>query len=175
MSAQTAYARAVHPNELLIQRFYTSFQQCDAAGMGACYTDDVVFSDPVFPRLEGEAARAMWRMLCSRARDFSLRFGDIAADDRHGRAHWEAEYTYSQTGRRVHNIIEASFALRDGRIVRHTDHFDLWRWMRMALGPKGVLLGWLPPVQGVVRRQAGQALATFMGAETGPTNPGADS
>jgi ketosteroid isomerase-like protein len=166
-----AYNRAVHPSEKLIHSFYSSFQQRDAAGMGACYADDVAFSDPVFPDLRGDAARAMWTMLCRRARDFELRFRDVVADDHHGRAHWEAEYTYSQTGRRVHNIIEASFELRDGRIVRHTDRFDLWRWMRMALGAKGVILGWLPHVQGVVRRQANQALEAFMRSEAASASP----
>ena len=64
-----------------------------------------------------------------------------------GRAHWVATYTYSATGRPVENRIDATFEFRDGRIVRHRDRFDLYRWARQALGPKGLLLGWLPPVQ----------------------------
>ena len=30
----------------LITRFYLAFQRLDAEAMAACYTDDVVFSDP---------------------------------------------------------------------------------------------------------------------------------
>jgi ketosteroid isomerase-like protein len=161
-----AYTRAVHANQELIHRFYTAFQGRDAAGMGACYANTVVFSDPVFTRLEGEDARAMWRMLCGRAKDLTVRFEGAVADDHEGRVHWEAEYTYSATGRRVHNIIEASFGFQDGLIVQHTDRFDLWRWMRMALGVKGVLLGWLPPVQGKVQQTAAQSLAHFRTEES---------
>ena len=32
----------------LITRFYQAFQRLDAEAMSACYTDDVVFSDPAF-------------------------------------------------------------------------------------------------------------------------------
>ena len=44
---------------------------------------------------------------------------------------------------------------------RHVDRFDLWRWLRQALGRKGALLGWLPPVQRAVRAQAAKALADW--------------
>ena len=52
----------MHPNAQLIQTFYTAFQNRDAAGMAACYHPEVVFSDPVFPHLEGPKAIAMWQM-----------------------------------------------------------------------------------------------------------------
>jgi len=50
---------------------------------------------------------------------------------------------------------------RNGLIVEHRDSFDLWRWARQALGAKGLLLGWLPPVQAAIRRQAAQGLAAW--------------
>ncbi len=43
-------------NAGLIQKFYTSFQARDAAGMNACYHPAIVFADPVFGRLEGDQA-----------------------------------------------------------------------------------------------------------------------
>ena len=77
-----------HPNAELIQRFYDAFQRRDAIAMVACYADDVVFSDPVFGELRGEAARDMWRMLVQRAQAFSLTFADVDANDQTGRAQW---------------------------------------------------------------------------------------
>jgi hypothetical protein len=68
---------------------------------------------------------------------------------------------------KVVNRIDALFTFRDGRIVRHVDRFDLYRWIRQALGTKGVLGGWLPPVQGAVRTQAAKALAVWR-AKDGP-------
>ena len=151
-----------HPNEDLIRRFYESFQRRDAEGMIACYHPDVAFSDPVFQGLRGGEARAMWRMLCERAKDFELTFDNVRADDAQGSAHWEARYTFSATGRRVHNVIDATFKLSGGKIIKHDDHFDLWRWARMALGPSGALLGWLPPMQGAVRGKARKGLDEFI-------------
>src|SRR5580658_7859143 len=122
----------MHPNERLIHKFYTCFQQLDATGMVECYTPDIVFSDPVFPRLEGKEAGAMWQMLSKRAKDFTLIFRDVKADDARGSAHWEATYLFSRTGRMVTNIIDTDFEFRDGLIVRHIDRFNFWRWSRQA-------------------------------------------
>lgn len=151
-----------HPNAALIERFYRAFQQKDGEAMAACYHPDVEFSDPVFTDLKGSRAGDMWRMLTGRAKDLTLEFSDVHADDTTGRAHWEARYTFSATGRPVHNIIDATFTFRDGKIVRHVDRFDLWRWAGMALGMKGKLLGWAPFVQGKIRAQAAQGLDAFI-------------
>ena len=151
----------MHPNHAVIERFYTCFAGRDWAGMAACYHPEVEFSDPVFTRLKGQEAKDMWEMLCKRGKDLQIEFQVQRADDAGAAAHWDASYTFSGTGRRVHNRIEAEFEMRDGRIVRHRDRFDLWRWTRMALGTKGVLLGWLPAVQNAVRAQAARNLAEF--------------
>ncbi|SIT41183.1 conserved hypothetical protein [Paraburkholderia ribeironis] len=150
-----------HPNTELIERFYTAFQRRDAETMAACYADDVVFSDPVFGELRGDEARDMWRMLVARAQDFSLTFDGVVADDRTGRAQWVARYLFGQTGRAVLNRIDARFVFRDGRIVEHRDSFDLWLWMRQALGVRGTLLGWSPLVQRAIRAQARRGLAVY--------------
>jgi ketosteroid isomerase-like protein len=150
-----------HPNASLITTFYTAFQHLDAETMAACYADHVQFSDPVFPLLRGAEAGDMWRMLTSKAVKFSLKFDDVRADDERGSAHWVATYTFSQTGRVVVNDIRAQFVFRDGKIVRHTDSFDLYKWARQALGAKGWLLGWTQLVQKAIQAQAAKGLAAF--------------
>ena len=159
----------MHPNARLIETFYTAFQRRDAEAMAACYAPDVRFSDPAFGTLHGENAGDMWRMLCARAKDLTVRFSDVVADDSRGAAHWEADYLFSQTGRTVHNRIDATFAFRDGLIVVHDDVFDLWRWSRQALGLPGVLLGWSPLVRNKVRLQALRGLAAFRAGKATPT------
>ncbi|QQC65811.1 nuclear transport factor 2 family protein [Paraburkholderia ginsengisoli] len=150
-----------HPNTELIERFYTAFQRRDAETMVACYADDVVFSDPAFGELQGAEAHDMWRMLVAGAQDFSLTFDSITADDHTGRAHWEAGYLFSQTGCPVVNKIDARFVFRDGLIVEHRDSFDLWLWMRQAMGVRGTLLGWSPLVRRMLRAQARRGLASY--------------
>jgi len=151
-----------HPNAALVERFYQAFQRKDGEAMAACYHPDVRFSDPVFTDLRGERAGAMWKMLTGRAADLVVEYSNVRADDASGSAHWEARYTFSATGRRVHNVIDATFAFRDGKIVEHTDVFDFWRWSAQALGPMGKLLGWTPLVRNKVRAQAARGLDAFL-------------
>jgi ketosteroid isomerase-like protein len=152
----------MHYNAELLRSFYTSFSNRDARGMTACYHPAVNFSDEVFTELDGARAAGMWRMLCERAKDLRVEFRDIEADDSTGRAHWEAWYTFSATGRTVHNKIDARFEFLDGKIIRHRDSFDFWAWTSQALGPIGWLLGWSGFVRNRVRTQAANSLATFL-------------
>jgi ketosteroid isomerase-like protein len=138
----------------LIEQFYTAFSRKDAAAMGACYAPDATFSDPVFRDLKGAQVPAMWRMLCERGADLQVTHRDVRGDDASATAHWDAAYTFSQTGRKVQNAIDARFTFKDGKIATHVDSFDLWNWTRMALGTPGVVLGWSPMVQNKVRDQA---------------------
>lgn len=148
-------------NRALITTFYQAFQRLDAEAMAACYSDDVLFSDPAFGELRGRDAGDMWRMLTTRAKDFSLTFDSVQADERAGSAHWVATYLFSQTGNTVVNDIHARFVIRDGKICEHHDAFSLWRWSRQALGFKGLLLGWTPLVGNAVRGQALKGLKAF--------------
>ncbi|MCA5971666.1 MULTISPECIES: nuclear transport factor 2 family protein [Pseudomonas] len=155
------YEEQSQANSALITRFYEAFAQLDAEAMSACYTDDVLFSDPAFGELRGAQVGDMWRMLTSRAKNFSVVFDQVRADDQTGSAHWVATYLFSQTGRTVVNDIQARFVFRDGKICEHRDYFDMWRWSRQALGLKGLLLGWTPLVRNAVRAQALKGLKTF--------------
>ena len=125
-----------------IESFYRAFQQRNYEGMTACYHPSIHFSDPVFPDLRGDEARAMWHMLCEQGTDLHVTFTDVTAEGDGGGAHWDAHYTFSPTGRLVHNKVDARFEFEDGKIIRHVDSFDLWRWTRMALGTTGVVTGW---------------------------------
>ena len=158
--------RPVHPNAKLIESLYAAFRARDAKAMAACYHPDATFRDPVF-EVSGPEVAQMWSMLCDRGRDLELEWRDVRADDREGVAHWEPRYTFSVTGRPVHNRIDARFTFRDGRIAQHVDSFSLWRWSRMALGPKGAALGWTPFVQNAIRAEARRGLARWQSQKTG--------
>lgn len=150
----------MHPHAALIQRFYAAFGQRDWAGMAACYHPEVHFTDEVFD-LRGADAGMMWRMLCTNGKDLTLETSGIAADGNGGQAHWDARYTFSATGRKVLNRIDARFEFRDGLIVRHVDRFDFWAWARQALGLPGVLLGWSGALRAKVQAKAAKSLADF--------------
>lgn len=145
----------------LIDRFYRALSRRDAESMIACYHAQSRFEDPVFGPLDHADAVAMWRMLCERGKDLRFVASGLYATDLEGGAHWEAKYTYGATGRRVINRGDAKFIFRDGQILHHVDEFDLYRWMRQALGITGALIGWSAFGRRVVRRRARGALARY--------------
>ena len=127
----------------IIHKFYSAFKNLDAEAMVACYHNDIHFSDPAFGVLTGDKAKNMWRMLVAsqKDKDFKVYFDNVKLDANKGSAHWEAKYNFSQTGRPVHNIIEAEFLIQDGLIIKHVDRFNLHRWAKQAFGLKGALIG----------------------------------
>jgi hypothetical protein len=149
---------------VVIERLYAALGRRDHFTLAACYTPTARFSDPVFPGLTGPRIGLMWRMLCERAGDLRVECGPVRVEGDTACTEWQAWYTYSLTGRPVHNRITAAFTLKHGLICRHYDTFDLYRWARQALGVKGVLLGWSPLVQRTIRARAALALERFAAA-----------
>ena len=147
-------------NVEVIERLYGAFGRGDADTMATCYHPDVHFSDPVFTDLNGTEVMKMWRVLLTRSDDLQIELGDHAAEGDTGNAHWTARYTFSGTGRKVVNEIDAAFTFRDGLIIEHNDSFDFWKWSRMALGTPGLLLGWSPVVKKKVRAQSALLLSS---------------
>ena len=141
----------------VIISFYEAFARRDAEGMVEHYADDVHFSDPVFTDLKGDEAKNMWRMLCERGKDLVVEPSNITDTS----AHWDAHYSFSATGRKVLNRIDATFTFEGDKIKTHTDVFDLWKWTRMALGVPGVLLGWTPFFQRALRGKAMAGLRDY--------------
>lgn len=153
----------MNDHEALIRKFYAAFARNDYVAMQSAYHPDASFSDPVFRDLSSAEVKAMWEMLITASTDLQVTFRNVKADNQVGECHWEARYSFSATGRKVHNIISARFQFLDGQIVRHEDHFDFWRWSRMALGAPGLLLGWSPYLLAKVRKKARARLNRFMG------------
>ena len=149
-------------NEELIKHFYTSFQNGDAEGMVLCYDSNIVFSDPVFAVLNGAEATDMWRMLLSR-KDAKLKinFENVQADNKSGSADWTAEYIFTKTGRKVLNRVNASFEFQNGKIIKHTDKFNLWEWSKQAFGWNGFAFGWTPFMKSAIRKIARKSLEKY--------------
>ena len=99
--------------------------------MAACYTPDARFTDPVFD-LTGAEVGAMWTMFCERGRDLALTWRDVRADDAAGAAHWEPRYTFSVTGRPVHNVHR-----RGIHVPRRPDRHPSRHVRPLALEPHG--------------------------------------
>ncbi len=149
-------------NNNIIQQFYKAFQQRDYPTMQSFYADDTSFSDPVFQNLNADEVKAMWEMLCKRGKDLVIDYEIISEDDQSGQAKWVATYTFGKTGRKISNHIIAQFTFQDGKIIRHIDTFDFYRWNQQAFGTMGYLIGWTPMMQYKVRTTARKSLKEFM-------------
>lgn len=149
-------------NKETIHRFYDAFNKRDFKTMQSMYADNATFYDPVFKNLDSAGVKAMWEMLLTASKDLEVKVSSINANESEGSCTWEAFYTFTTTGRKVHNIIHARFNFSDGKIVKHVDQFDLYRWSRMAFGVTGVLLGWTPFLQSKIQATAGGRLKKFM-------------
>ena len=149
-------------NQQVIEQFYQAFQRKDYEAMQACYHEKIVFQDAAFGKLQGKRAKAMWHMLIDGSKDLDITYNNILADNKTGSAHWEARYKFSQTGQKVHNILDARFEFKDGKIIKHADNFDFYRWSRQALGLMGWVLGWTPFLQNKIQTTVNKRLDIFI-------------
>ena len=158
----------MHPNQLTLEKFYNAFAHLDVDTMATCYAVDAQFDDEAFSLRGREQVVGMWRMLCETTKakalaDWKLVYSGIEVNDLSGKAHWDADYRFSTTGRMVHNEIDGVFTFNDqGLIATHRDSFNFWKWSRQALGTPGLLLGWTPFLRQKVRITASANLRKFM-------------
>jgi len=147
----------------IITAFYEAFSKGKAEGMVSHYHNDIVFEDPAFGQLKGEEAKAMWKMLIERSKgNIKITYSQVEADADKGSALWEAAYIFGPDKRKVVNKISATFEFKDGKIIRHTDRFDVWKWASQALGWKGWLLGWTPIMKKQIQKQSRGLLKKYM-------------
>jgi len=147
-----------------VERFYSAFNGLDAEVMTNCYHDNIIFEDPAFGQLKADRAKAMWQMICASQKGKSFRVKCLHVHRENGivKADWEAFYTFSKTGRSVHNKIKAQFEFKDGLIIKHIDHFNLHKWAWQAFGLKGWLIGKFPFFKNQLQRQTNNALDNYL-------------
>lgn len=145
----------------VVERYWTALANADGEAMAACYAKSAEFRDEVFD-LHGDEVGAMWRMLFSPTNQVAMKVHPLVRDGAVTKGTWEATYVFSATGRTVRNVVRSTFTVKGGKIVAQRDRFPFWKWSRMALGTKGLLLGWTPLVRGAVRKGARKQLAKFM-------------
>ena len=132
----------MNQQEQIVFNFYTAFQNLDSEKMVSLYSHDIVFEDPAFGILKGQDANNMWRMLCENSVDLDLKFHITSSKNNKVYAFWEAHYTFSKTGRKVINKVNAELIIKDEKIIKHTDTFNLWDWSKQAMGLTGWFIGW---------------------------------
>jgi ketosteroid isomerase-like protein len=133
----------MHPHSSLLETLYNSLNKKDHAGMAACYHPDAEFEDIAFTLRGKSRIHAMWHMISEG--DLQATFTIREADDQAGVVDVVDDYTFRDTGRRVHNVIRSEFRFRDELIISHHDYCDALKWGMQALGPVKGFMSWLVP------------------------------
>jgi len=150
-------------NTELIEKFYSSFAKGNAEEMTDCYHENILFQDPVFGKLKGDRACAMWNMLMSgKTESIKISFNNVEANTENGSANWRAEYYFGKKNRKVINNVKANFKFNDGKILEHKDSFSFWKWTQQALGPAGYLIGWTPFMEKKIQRTTNKILDRYI-------------
>lgn len=120
-----------------VTAFYEAFAKKDGVAMAGLYAtpkdpSEHVFHDDVFHGLTAKQAGDMWRML-SGSKDLQVRFEVKEVHGNHATVEWIANYKFPPTGNPVENHVTARIDVdSSGKIVKHTDSFDLPTWLSQA-------------------------------------------
>jgi uncharacterized protein len=145
-------------NRALLEKLYNGLERHDHDAMADCYHPDATFADIAFDLRGREQIHAMWHMIAES--DLESTYSIESCNARDGVVGWIADYTFTDTGRRVHNVLRSRLVLNDGLIVEHRDDSDPWKWGLQALGPVKGPLAWLVPA--IRQRKAAEKLADFI-------------
>jgi ketosteroid isomerase-like protein len=148
----------MHSHAEVVTRLFMALQKHDHEAMASCYDDDATFKDIAFDISGKKRIHAMWHMICEG--DIRSSFDIVKVDDRVAVVKVVDEYTFRSSGRKVHNVIESRFRLKNGSIVDQQDTCDAREWAGMALGGvSGFLAGRLDFVR---RAKARKTLDAFI-------------
>ncbi len=122
--------------EAAVTRFYDAFVRHDFDAMEKIYAPGAKFQDEIFQYSDRAGTMKMWRGLLSKAEDMKTKYEILGSEGDTVRVRWTADYKFGS--RPVHNEIEGTLKVRDGKIVEHRDRFDWDKWAKQAL-PLGPL------------------------------------
>jgi ketosteroid isomerase-like protein len=148
----------MHQQASLLNKLYTSLDQKNHVGMIDCYHPDAEFKDIAFDLRGKKQIHAMWHMISQT--DLRASFKILRVDDQIGSVELVDDYTFGDTGRRVHNVIRSDVRFRDGLIIQHHDTCDALKWGLQALGPARGVMAWLVPA--IRRARAKKKIDAFI-------------
>lgn len=133
----------MHPNSSLLEKLYTCLNAKNHVGMAACYHPDAEFQDIAFTLRGNKPIHAMWHLISEG--DLKASFTIRQVDGQTGMVDLVDDYTFRDTGRPIHNLIQSEFRFEDGLIVQHHDSCNALQWGMQALGPVKGVMSWLIP------------------------------
>lgn len=150
-------------NKNLVETFFQSMGRGDFRTLNACYSHDIIYSDPIFGLLKGDDVRMMWQMLLEGAKDISVKILEIEdVDEEYITCRYSISYFFEPTGRTISNLPKAFMRIKDEKIIEHSDGYRLSTFIANAYGLKGQVLGWSGFMKKSVQRRYSNLLTQFI-------------
>lgn len=130
-------------NKEVVENFYNAFSLLDYSTLKNYLSPNVIYNDPVFGLLEGDAVFKLWKMKCERLREFSFEFGNIEElDNEYATCEWKISFFHRPTGDVVTMPGKAHLRILNNLIAEHSDAYKMSDWLAASKGLRGKLLGW---------------------------------
>ena len=139
-------------------KFYDAFASADVETLKKLYDEKLIFNDEIFVGLSYEETIKMWSSLLIGNKDMSIKYTIKEYSENKVKVEWIADYLFSASRRKVRNVIIANMEIENGKIIKHTDEFNFYKWSKMALGTLGLLLVWTSFFRNKVRKGAYEKL-----------------
>lgn len=159
------------PNQQIVEKFLSCYQQHIYEGMQSCLAEKVHFSDFAFD-IRDEKVMAMWRWFCTvyppREKPVDVpEFSILEAVGDSVVAKYRVKYLYGDHQRPVDYFIKSRFTLSNDRIVEQHDEFfsiSEYEFAKMAFGYPTALLALTPLLRKIVQKKAPEKLEQFVHA-----------
>ena len=132
----TAQVQPPPPPRHVAERYLRALAKRDEATMRTLYKKDARFDDNVFHHTSSGRILDMWRKVPA---DANLTHTIVDVEGAHVQARLEWDYTF--LGQKVHNTVQSSLTIVDGKIAQQAESFDFGAWAHQVLPrvPAGLL------------------------------------
>ena len=126
-----------------VYNYYSAFRKLNADAMINCYSNSIIYKDPLFGILQSEDVFIKTKMLCDilRNSEFKLKLISNSKIEDVIVVHWEADLLFGKKKREIICQIKSEFIVERETITSHTDDFSINNLAVQATGLKGSIVG----------------------------------
>jgi len=125
-------------------KLYRALAEGDLRAVRSCYDANARYSDPVFGQLGRGSACYIWPVIFSQIRRPEWKFEVVDAGLTSARLSTKVNFVFAETGRPTSLRIATHLAIREARVVRHDDDFDIDACTWMAFPKENRFRLWTP-------------------------------
>ncbi|MEI8143929.1 MAG: nuclear transport factor 2 family protein [Alphaproteobacteria bacterium] len=148
----------VRANWQRARQFMSYVADHDVEHVLSSYAPGAILEHPLLGVLQGAEIERLWRGYSERCQLIKQVHDIDHAGTSSAEVTWRLNYWDVAQGRRI--LLKGTTALQfeRGLIIHQRDRFDIAAWLAQTHGITGAILGWLPGINHLMRREARRAL-----------------